>query len=413
MAFPSLVVRADLTTAPRIIPTNWTDLSSRVRDPITIHQGRQRLLDRTEVGTASMPLDNRDGGLLPSVNPNIRPANHLQIQAVRGGVTTDLFRGFVKTWPQEWPGVVDAVSRVSAEDAFRLMARYELENQSVAQMLSGAHIQSVLTIFGWPEAGSVPPGKNWWLLGHAGSQLGTNTYLGESLRFIDTGRSTIMGLTLTGNLLEHLLNVAETTEGGTFYVGPTGDLVFKQRPLPHDHPSVGVWGDGPGELPYVDLALNNDDSQIYNDVRVSRRGDSTVATAKDTASDTKFGPRTLPITDTLFSTQAQAEDRADQLLAKNKDPLQYPVRMVMRPKPDSPLWDHVLGTELGTRITVRRRPTGGGLLQVDCLILGITYEISDFWEITWDLAPAEQILAGYWYVGIGGASELGTTTKLA
>jgi hypothetical protein len=405
-------VRADLTTPPRVIPTDWTDLSSRVRDPITIHQGRQRLLDRTEVGQASVPMDNRDGGLLPSVNPNVRPVNHLEIQAVRGGITTVLYRGFVKSWPQEWPGVVDSVSHVQAEDAFRLMARYELENQSIAEMASGAHIQSVLTTFGWPVAGSVPPGSTWWILGHAGSQLGTNTYLGESLRFIDTGQSTIMGLVLTGNLLEHLLNVAETTEGGTFYVGPTGDLVFKQRPLPHD-PPLGIWGDGPGELPYVDLALNNDDSQIYNDVRVSRRGDSAVATVKDTTSDGLFGPRTLPISDTLFSTQAQATDRASMLLAKHKDPLQYPVRMVMRPKPDSPLWGYVLGTELGTRITVRRRPTGGGLLETDCLILGITYEISDFWEITWDLAPAGQVLAGYWYVGISGSSELGTTTKLA
>jgi hypothetical protein len=64
---------------------------------------------------------------------------------------------------------------------------------------------------------------------------------------------------------------------------------------------------------------------------------------------------------------------------------------------------------------VRRRPPGGGdPIELDCLILGITYDVKpEEWQITWDLAPAERVLEGYWYLGRVGRSELGTTTVLA
>ena len=119
-------------------------------------------------------------------------------------------------------------------------------------MQSGEHIRTVLTAYGWPEQADIPEGVTWWLLGQAGSsELGDTTILGESLSQIDDGLSTIMALGERagrgGNLLEHLLNVAETTEGGTFYVGRDGAVVFRERQVSGSRPDRDVGGRGRGE----------------------------------------------------------------------------------------------------------------------------------------------------------------------
>ena len=414
MAYPELLIAADYTTPPLVIPTDWTDLSDRATETASVHQGRQRLLGRTETGSASAELANLDRGLDPTVNPEVKPGVHFRMQATRGGTTYDLFRGFARSWGQIWPQHVLAHVKVEAEDAFALMARYELEGESIAEMLSGDHLREVLTLYGWPPSGSIPVGKTWWRLGTVGfSELGTSTFLGESLNRIDDGTETIMALDLNGNLLDHLLNVAEQTEGGTLYMGPGGDVVFKPRPSPFD-PSVATFGDIPGELRYVDLPLNYDDTELYNDVRLTRRGDSIPSVAKDqVAIDAGAPPRTLALSDLLFATTTQADEAAVRLLARHKEPILYPRRMVLHPGSNSPLWPVILGRELGERITVRRRPPGGGAtIELDCLILGITYDVKpEDWTITWDLAPAEPVLDA-WYLGHPGFSELGTTTVL-
>jgi len=409
-AWPSLIVRADYTTPALQIPTDWTDLSgSRIRG-VNIHQGRSRLLAQTETGRATVLMSNLDRVLDPTVHPEVKPGVHLQIQTVVGTQTIDLFRGYVRSLGQEWPGKKDAISPVTAEDAFSLLARYELQGDAIGEMTTGNHLAAVLALYGWPAPGSIPPGSTWWILGDAASLLGTNTFLGAQAQQFDTGHATIMATTLEGNLLTHLLNAAEKTEGGIFYVGPSGDLIFRERPSIAD-PAIGTWGDGPGELHYTDLGMDYDDDELYNDIRVTRRGDSIPSTASDVPANE--APRTLPLTDVLFSTVGQADDLALKLLNRYKQPILHPMRMVMRPPYDSLLWLATLGVELGSKITVRRRPPGGGdPIELDCFILGVTHDITpSFWEITWDLAPAEQLL-DRWYLGLVGHSELGTTTVL-
>lgn len=417
MSFPDVVVSADYTSSALTIPTDWTVLPNRRY--ASIHQGKQRLLDRTEVGEATVTLDNRPRDFDPLVHPEVRPGNHFRIQAVHQDITYGLFRGFVRKWPQEWPDPSDALAltRVRAEDAFSLLSRYQLEGEEITETLSGDHLEQVLSIYGWPATGEIPAGKTWWRLGVVGeSELGTTTYLGENLRFLDEGTATIMTLNLEGNLLDHLLNVAEVTEGGTFYVGPSGDLIFKERPSPFD-PSVGVWGDRDSDgFRYADLFVDYDDEHLYNDVRLTRRGASTPITATEATGffgTENLGARTLS-REVLYSTDDQASTEAARLLVRYKRPKYAPKQMVQKPRADSPVWPLILGMELGTKITVRRRPPGGGdPIEFECLVIGIDHEIApEEWTITWDLAPSD-LIVGAWYLGHPGYSELGTTTVLA
>jgi hypothetical protein len=233
-----------------------------------------------------------------------------------------------------------------------------------------------------------------------------------------------MALNATGNMLEHLLNVAESTDRGVLYMGPSGDVVFEQKPSPHA-PILGIWGDAEGENKYFDFRIMFDDNQWFNDVRVTRRSDSTTYLDQDTASMAADGPRTLPVSDTLFATADAAQSLATELRGTFDEPVVYPLQLVLRPRADSAIWSTILGLPLMTKITVRRRPGlespwgedwgelwgGGGTIDLDCYIIGITYEIGQFWQITWDLAVAEELIHA-WYLGLAGFSELGTTTRL-
>lgn len=414
MAWPEIVIRADYTTPELQIPTDWTvlhDSSNRTMRSVNIHQGRQRLLALTEPGNATAVLDDRDRSMDPDLHPEVKPGVHVWIQAIVGTQPIDLFRGFARSFTEGWNQDVDAVTTIAAEDAFALLGRYEMTGDAIASLATGAHLETVLGLYGWPAPGTIPPGVTWWLLGQAGaSELGTTTFLGENAQFFDTGQSTIMATNLEGNLLAHLLNVAETTERGTFYVGPSGDLIFNEKPTPFD-PSIGTWGDAPGELKYAELSMRHDDDELFNDIRLTRRGDSVQSTASNVPAGT--APRTYEKTDLLFSTIGAQDSMATELLTRYEHSFRFPSQMVMRPSYDSPLWLATLGVELGSRLTVRRRPPGGGaIIEEDCLLLGVTHDITlDSWQITWDLAPAEPEL-DVWYLGRVGHSELGTHTIL-
>lgn len=67
------------------------------------------------------------------------------------------------------------------------------------------------------------------------------------------------------------------------------------------------------------------------------------------------------------------------------------------------LWPHILGLELGDRITVKRTPPpSGDRLIRECHIEGIRHEIAlgddkQEWITTWSLSPADE--ATVWILG--------------
>ena len=128
---------------------------------------------------------------------------------------------------------------------------------------------------------------------------------------------------------------------------------------------------------------------------------------------TKPEPRTFTQSDLLHSEFTATEERATEFATEHSLAMLYPRSIAMRPKPDSPLWAVILGVPLGTALTVRRRPPGGGgMIELHCRVIGVSYDITpDVWDITWDLAKAPRFV-DVWLLGQAGRSELGTTTAL-
>jgi hypothetical protein len=171
------------------------------------------------------------------------------------------------------------------------------------------------------------------------------------------------------------------------------------------------------ELPYAAVSRALDDTQLANDVQITRAG-GTLQEAQNAASQAKYlFPRSYARTDVILQSDAEAlsyaqwvlyvslagEDRFDTLTI---DPVADPGN----------LFPQVLAREIGDRIMVIRRPQNtGGTVAKPCFIRGITHAIdvgAGTWSTTWDLQDATRY-AGFLYLDDPAAGKLNSGNHLA
>ncbi len=226
MPMPTLVVEIDWTSNPLDLPSNWTDVTSRVRG-FSFNYGRQRELDRTEVGSGTIVFKNLDRALDPSHTgspyyPNVVPMRHVRIQATHHGTTYAVARGFIRSFPQTWPGKVGAEVAVEFEDAFSVLARTDLTAYSAEVLADNPlaywrHRESLGTT-ALDEAGnSAGPFNGTYTagvtLGAAGPLYGGSTAVdvNGSTGYVDAGAP--VPLRLTGPMTAEAWVRADTSPG--------------------------------------------------------------------------------------------------------------------------------------------------------------------------------------------------------
>jgi hypothetical protein len=370
MGRPSITVQIAFASNPLATPV-WTDVTSYVRAdrPISIRRGRQQALSRIEAGTCSLTLNNLDRRFDPTNNsspyaPNVVPNRRMRIRATWNSVTYDLFTGFIDEWPPAWPLTNDSSVTIRATDAFKPFARKKVTLSRGAEY-SNWRIVAMLDAFGWP----------------AGD------------RSIANGQSLIQAVSLDKTpILQHLQDVA-TSENGQVFVDGSGRVVFQDRHWRLTNPAAttaqAIFGDSGTELPYTDLRPSYDESELYNEILVTRVG-GTTQSAVDTASQDAYLPLTLERSGLLMTTDNEAFDAANWLLRRYKAPALRFKAMTVDGQANDAIWPHALGRTISDRITVRRRPPGGGLLIAqDCLIEAMEHQISSTrWNTSWQLSPA-------------------------
>lgn len=128
------------------------------------------------------------------------------------------------------------------------------------------------------------------------------------------------------------------------------------------------------EIPYASTAIESDDSTLVNRVVAAIAG-GTEQVAEDAASQAQFLIKEYSKTDLLLTTNAEALSWAQAVLGESKEPeLRFAQVTFNVPTPvaAAATWPVLLGRELGDRITVIRRPPGGGAAnQRDCWVRGI------------------------------------------
>ena len=385
MSLPTITVEVAFSTDPGSTPV-WTDVSVDHRQT-RIRRGRNHELDKVEAATATIRLRNKEGKYDPTnagspYSPNVRPMRRVRVRATWQGVTYDRFNGYIEDWPQAWTQgpAGDAWVDLHAVDAFKVLALANVNTVRSAE-LSGARVTAILDAIGWPAAD----------------------------RAIDTGLSTVQAVTYTDERALSALQTVEATEGGVLFVSREGIVTFLDRTKPV---LVGLdeeltWGDAGTEKDYVELSTSFDDSQIWNEVKVTAPGNAD-GVAVDTASQTRYFKRTL-VESTIHEDENQQQSKAEYLVTRFGEPaLRVTGVDLASARGQDAQWPYILPRELHDKVRVLKRPVGGGTISQDSFIEGTSETIRQgVWDIVWNLSPLDRA-TDYW---IWGESRWGVDTR--
>jgi hypothetical protein len=197
---------------------------------------------------------------------------------------------------------------------------------------------------------------------------------------LDATTTAMNGATnLTGKSALAAIQDVATSEGGVFFVSKAGTVTYKsRRTRMATTTSSATFGENiaGGEVPYVAIGFDFDPTYVYNDVQITRTGAGAATSATSSTSKAHYGQRTLAFT---FDTQSDSEtqDAANWLLNGYLAP-HLRVRSVTVDCLSTPgAWAAVLPLEIGSRVTVKRRPANGTTVTVNSFVESIAWDIVD------------------------------------
>jgi len=371
----SVEIGGDFTDPIWIAGTTWTQILHDVVPPAgTVSAVMDITMGGTPAAGNIMWVDEGVIAHLPYLPATqVTAMRAVRVRAVWAGVTYELFRGYADQWDVQWmePNYSECV--LTATDAFKIFAGIDrAAGGSVGGgEATGARINRVLDSADWETAD----------------------------RTVATGDSLVQATDLSGDVLSEL-QLTASSELGELYMDGGGKVVFRNRNASltdsRSITSQATFGDGGGaEIPYQDLAIAADDATFFNEALVTRAG-GTEQSAADTASQTLYYRKTFkPGSDPILLTDADALNFAEYLLHVAADPELRFTELTVNPRHaglESTLFPHALGRELGDRITVVRRPPGGGdPISKDQFIRGVDHEFTPMsWVVTWILQDASR-----------------------
>jgi len=269
----------------------------------------------------------------------------------------------------------------SAITAAQALTLYDEYLEPWANRRSSQRVTDVLDAIGWPAAD----------------------------RDIRTGIATLGRTGPIDNPLDHCQQVADT-ELGAFYVAADGKIRFDERYVNISvfPTSAATLGDGAGEIPYQELVPELDDTDLWTEVYATRP-DGVAQKSSDASAIDSYGRRTLT-RDGLWIDDNQAAGVAEKLKDRYSTPVTRFLRVGLVPRTDACAVE-MLSRELHRdRVTVTRRPPGGGTNTIVCWVEGIahTFDASSM-RAVFALVPADAA-TDYWELG---SNTLGTDTILA
>lgn len=302
--------------------------------------------------------DNLAGPYVSAGISQITPMRRVRITAVWDGVAYPIVTAYADDWVPEYIGGFWTYTTLLATDASKIFS--DDDRPAVAPVgtgeLTGTRVGRVLDSIGWPTED----------------------------RIISAGDLTVQATDLSGSALSEL-QLVQDTELGEFFLNASGLAVFQDRSYitsnPASRDSQATFGDGgyvaTGELPYADVKLTGADDALANRVRATMVG-GTEQIAQDAASMAANLKKTHERSDLIMQTDAAALEWANALLYQYKDPVRRFARLEFNtpsPEVEAVLWPQVLGREFGDRITIRRRPAGGGaVIEHDAFVRGVEHE---------------------------------------
>lgn len=382
-------------------PDVWVDISAYARSwsirrgPATGNEPTRRY----DAGTATIVLndgdrrfdpDNLAGPYVSGGVSMIEPMRRVRITAVWAGTAYPLFTGYADDWKPDYQGNTWTYTNLTATDAMKIWAATDRTAGSTvgAGELTGARVNRVLSSASWPVED----------------------------RLIDDGDTAVQSTDLGGNALSEL-QLVQDTELGELFVDPSGRAIFQGRASvltrAASTTSQATFGDAgyvaTGELPYTDVKLTSLDDHLANRVTITRAGGAPQV-AEDATSILKYLVKGYTPGELIMQTDSEALARAQGLLYRHKDPVRRYDRLeFLCPALDveTVMWPQLLGRSFGDRITVRRRPAGGGsAIDHDAFVRGVEFSSDgQSWDTVWILQAADRF--SYFTIGHSDRGRIG------
>ena len=238
-------------------------------------------------------------------------------------------------------------------------------------------------------------------------------------RSLSTG-ATVLGVwQSTSSPLAACQAIADV-EQGLFFIAGDGKITLRDRQWIMTNSSSitsqATLGDASGETPYYDIQIDGNHVEwMRNVVTVSYDGGS--VTVSDTTSTAAYGEQADSVSATGLPTSAGylARQLAAFRLRLRKDPKTRVPAVKVKPRTaTSTHLPTLLGLELGERVTVKRRPSGGtGTIDLTCTVQGISHQVNaENWVTTLYLAPSVPSYTEGPYLTLGDATygRIGSTS---
>jgi len=271
-------------------------------------------------------------------------------------------------FPNYFTGVIDELTiwQNTTLSPAQIAARYEMgKGTYLTGETAAERIATLLLMAGWPS-----DGKN-----------------------LSAATSTLQGIETQGKTLLAALKECEAADQGRLFVDGLGKVAF----ISHDtlaktttyNTSQRTFGDSSGELPFTDIEFVYNDQLVKNRAIAERNNGATV-TVNDTTSQGQYFIRTDSQSGLINDTDQAMTDIANVRLATYKQPAMRIESLGFTPRANTTIYTGLIGDEIGTRITVKRRPQGvGSVISKELLIEGVSHDIGPrTWSSTYNLSPA-------------------------
>ncbi len=228
-------------------------------------------------------------------------------------------------------------------------------------------------------------------------------------RDLDTGE-TVFGAWLPGSgSALAAMRAIEVADQGLLFVSVDGTVTFRSRQWTMTGAeavtSQATFGDQAPEIGYADIQIDGAHRDYQRNIVRVNNG-TAVYTAKDATSITEYGEREDNLTAAELNGWLSRQLAAFRLRLR-KDPTARIPTIDVKAHTSTAVSAAVLGLELGYRVTVKRRPSGGtGTFSQDLAVQGITHRLDreGNWNTSLYLAPAPPSYTEGPYLTVGDAT---------
>jgi hypothetical protein len=301
---------------------------------VAIQRGKNRQLDQFDSGLANIVFNNNDRTFDPeyALSPyagQIVPKRQVRISS--GGIVQ--FAGLVDDWNLTYQPNGDSTASAACSDATSSFATQTIATRTNSVQKSGERINAILDL----------PEINW----------------PSTLRDVDTGLMTLGADTIADNTNAlTYLRLVERSEPGAFFIGKSGNVIFRDRIAAPTSQGVTLADDGSG-IKYQSLKVQYGSELLANEIVVSSEISSYEVTTLDLESIDTYGIFNLTRTGLLINANGDVDELAEFYANKYSQP-EYrfeSVEVLLDELTDQEQTD-LLGLEIGDVVEIKFTPNG-------------------------------------------------------